>query len=759
MAEKPKNTAKPATATQSKQKKSQTSKPASSGGAAVTKSKKPPIKIIAIILAVIFAAVAVLTTVLLTKSCSNKSGDFHIAKRMEKLDRGLNVIGAEGWGNNYMTWRLLGTESLENQAFDIYRNGVKVHTTGEHDPTQWCDYEGKVTDTYQVVPAGESVADEKSVPVNQNVCGWGSNWAGYIDIKFDFPANDVYTWINDPDDPSDDEVWDTPYHADNTSVGDLDGDGDYELVVLMLAIESTNMPGYTSPAYLYGLDVDWHTGETEKLWEISLGTNVTAGQHYNCFLVYDLDGDNRAEVMIKTSAGSQGGDGKYVSEVGATQGIRDTDNSIQWIDRAGGKNMDGPEFLTIFNGETGAAMQTVNYDPSITYNDINWGDGFDNRSGRYNCTAAYLDGEKPYAVFNRGIYTYAFFAAYSWDGHNLTRYWFSENTPDGNKVTYADGTVKETSKTAFGQGNHNFVVADCDNDGKDEIVTGSAVIDHDGTVLYSTGRGHGDAMHVSDYNNDGITEVYQVHEYGVGGVGADLRQYDFNGGYKDLGLYMNGGDIGRGIIGNFDDAYALKHPNAASAYCSSGNGSLYDMNGNEIGNGLAPYIQNGSALCFTLLWDGDLGTEILGNIGARPPSPALAKAHVTDNDDGTVSGWTERLAFDRLYAPFPGVGANNGTKSQPCVTADIIGDWREEALFPMDGGIRMFTTAWHTDYRLTTLMHDGQYRCQVSSQNSGYNQPPHTSYYIGSLALAKDAEGNLLNYLAPKKGFDKVKYS
>ena len=733
--------------------------------AAATKSKKTLYKIIAVIAAAMLAIAVVLCSALLPNACRHEPTDWELYekqinsvkkyvkespyyKRMEKLDRGLNV---QAWGNNnYMTWRLLGTESLENQAFDIYRNGVKVHTTGPHDPTQWCDYNGKSTDTYQVVRAGESVAGEKSVPANPNTCGYGSNWAGYIDIKFDFPENDVYTWENSG------EVWDTPYHADNTSVGDLDGDGDYELVVLMLAIESTNMPGYTSPAFLFGLDVDWNTGETEKLWEISLGTNVTAGQHYNCFLVYDLDGDNKAEVMIKTSAGSKGGDGKFVSDVGVTEEIRNTDNTKQIFDREYGKNLDGEEFLTIFNGQTGAAMQTVNYDPPITYNDVNWGDGFDNRSGRYNCTVAYLDGENPYAVFNRGIYTYAFFAAYSWDGHNLTRYWFSENNPDGNKVTYADGTVKETEKTAFGQGNHNFVVADCDNDGKDEIVTGSAVIDHDGTVLYSTGRGHGDAMHVSDYNNDGVIEVYQVHEYGAGGVGADLKQYDFNGGYKDLGVYMNGGDIGRGMILNVDDAYALKHPTAASGYWSSGCGSLYDALGREIGNGLAPYIQNGSSMCFTLLWDGDLGTEILGSIGGASPRPALAKAHLTDNEDGSISGWTDRLVFERLSAPFPGVGTNNSTKAQPCVTADIIGDWREEALFPMDGGIRMFTTAWHTDYRLTTLMHDGQYRCQVSSQNSGYNQPPHPSYYIGSLALAKDAEGNLLNYLAPNKKFDKV---
>lgn len=696
------------------------------------------------------------------ESSTSLKNENNIVKRMEYLDRGLVVIGTEGWGNNFLSWRLLGTESLENQAFDIYRNGELIHTTGVHDPTQWADYEGKVTDTYQVVRTGESPENEKTTAVIQNVAGYGANWAGYVDIKFDFPENDVYTWENSG------ETWNTPYHADDTSVGDLDGDGEYELVVLMLAVESTNMPGYTSPAYLYALDVDWDTGETTKLWEISLGTNVTAGQHYNCFLVYDLDGDNKAEVMIKTSAGSKGGDGKFVSEVGNTEEIRNTDNTKQWTHRPGGKNMDGPEFLTIFNGETGAAMQTVNYDPPINYKNINWGDGFDNRSGRYNATIAYLDGTNPYAVFNRGIYTYAFYTAYKWDGENLIRYWFSENyhpddtinglTTANNVVTYADGTQKMSEKTAFGQGNHNLVVADCDNDGKDEIVVGSAVIDHDGSVLYSTERGHGDAMHVSDYNNDGITEVYQVHEYGRDGVGADLRQYDptSENGFKDLAIFESGGDIGRGMIGNIDDAYALKHPNVSAAFWSIGSG-LFDMEGNLIeGQNVVPYVQNGSAMNFTLLWDGDLGTELLGSIGARNPLPVLAKPHLIDNEDGTISGWTERLAFDRRWAQFPGVGTNNGTKAQPCLTADILGDWREEALFPMEGGIRMFTTAWHTTYRNTTLMHDAQYRAQVSSQNSGYNQPPHTSYYIGSLALAKDEDGEVLNYLAPAKGFTKV---
>ena len=710
------------------------------------------VNFITVIVAVIFSVFAVACN---TNAPSSDNNDPTI-KRMEKLDRGLVAILGNGWNGTFLSWRLLGTESLENQAFDIYRNGELIHTTGAHDPTQWTDLGGKATDTYKVVRSGESVANEKETTVNQQVYSYNGNRTGYIDIKFDFPAADVYT-------NTDGEVKEYSYHADNTSCGDLDGDGDYELVVLMLAKESTNMAGYTSPAYLYGLDVDWNTGETEKLWEISLGTNVTAGQHYNCFLVYDLNGDNKAEVMVKTSAKSKGGDGKFVSEVGATEEIRNTDNSVQWIDREYGKNKTGPEFLTIFNGETGAAMQTVNYDPPINYNGIDWGDNFDNRSGRYNCTVAYLDGENPYAVFNRGIYTYAFFTAYSWDGKNLTRYWFSENNPDGNRVTYADGSTKETTTTAYGQGNHNFVVSDCDNDGKDEIVTGSAVIDHDGTVLYSTGRGHGDAMHVSDYNNDGITEVYQVHEAGgAGGVGADLRQYDPNSQnkFKDLGTYINekATDVGRGMIANIDDAYALKHPNVSAAYWHSASDKLFDVNGKEVvGTKVLPTIQNGSTMCFTLLWDGDLGTELLGSIGASNPRPAVAKVHFTENDDGTLSGQTDRMWFTRKESYFPEVGTNNSTKAQPCLTADILGDWREEALFPIDGGIRMYTTAWQTEYRLTTLMHDGQYRCQVSSENSGYNQPPHTSFYIGSLALAKDSSGNALNYLAPAKAFDKIR--
>lgn len=375
-----------------------------------------------------------------------------------------------------------------------------------------------------------------------------------------------------------------------------------------------------------------------------------------------------------------------------------------------------------------------------------WGDSYANRSERYLAAVAYLDGVHPSVVMTRGYYTYVYAAAYTWDGTDLKEQWLSTNTPTeenggtGCTVKYADGTSKNnTNKTLYAQGAHSVSVADVDNDGYDEIIFGSAVLDHDGTVLTYDGRGHGDAEHVSDFDNDGKQEIFMAHEAGkhndkIIPYAVDIKRY--NG---DIMLQAAQGDIGRGIMDNVDDEYALSSGNLSLFWSVAADG-IYNQAGEKVGN--IPNTNGSNMENFAVYWDGDLGRELLdGN--------KLVKY--------SIKSGTERIYYDSKNSTLPG-SINNSTKSNACLTADLFGDWREEIVLRYGDGVRIYFSTIPTDYRLTTLMHDSQYRCAIAWQNVGYNQPPHTSYYIGSVALAKDSGGNTLNYLAPNTSFTEVTY-
>lgn len=407
----------------------------------------------------------------------------------------------------------------------------------------------------------------------------------------------------------------------------------------------------------------------------------------------------------------------------------------------------GPEYLTVFNGETGAAMQTVDFDPPRSIlTSSEWGDSYANRSERYLAAVAYLDGVHPSVVMTRGYYTYVYAAAYTWDGTDLKEQWLSTNTPTeanggtGCTVKYADGTSKNnTNKTLYAQGAHSVSVADVDNDGYDEIIFGSAVLDHDGTVLMYDGRGHGDAEHVSDFDNDGKQEIFMAHEAGkhndkIIPYAVDIKRY--NG---DIMLQAAQGDIGRGIMDNVDDEYALSSGNLSLFWSVAADG-IYNQAGEKVGN--IPNTNGSNMENFAVYWDGDLGRELLdGN--------KLVKY--------SIKSGTERIYYNSKNSTLPG-SINNSTKSNACLTADLFGDWREEIVLRYGDGVRIYFSTIPTNYRLTTLMHDSQYRCAIAWQNVGYNQSPHTSYYIGSAALAKDSGGNTLNYLAPNTSFTEVTY-
>lgn len=377
-------------------------------------------------------------------------------------------------------------------------------------------------------------------------------------------------------------------------------------------------------------------------------------------------------------------------------------------------------------------MQTIDYSPK--YSEGSWGDSSGNRGNRMLATVAYLGATdsngnlKPSVVMCRGYYTQAYVIAYDWDGSNLTQRFYNKSTSN-------------SSSTLYGQGNHNLVSSDVDNDGYDEIVYGSAVLDNDGTVLSNTRLGHGDAMHVSDFNNDGNQEVFQVHEDSAGyaSYGMDYRDAASGDHYFGVGA---SGDVGRGVMDNIDDAYASENSNGLALAWSSASDYAYDTAGNQVS--ARPDASSRTMTNSLLYWDGALDREIL--------------------DDAIIAKYDASTGYTtRFYCGSSGsfsFGTNNDSKYNACISADLLGDWREEVVGRVgssgeDQSLRVYISAIDTDYKLTTLMHDSQYRCGVATENVAYNQPPHLSYYVGSVALASSDA----NYLDPQTPFTNITYA
>lgn len=681
------------------------------------------------------------------------------ARQMEKLNRGLIAVkttaDTRGQAVNgvYLSWRLLGDESLENQAFDIYKNGTKIHTTGVHDATNWIDTSGTASDKYKVVKAGEDASKETEVtPTSNNNCAKSNEVGNGNSEKNSFTYVDIPISRPDPVERMGDGKISNYYTVDKSheggandaSVGDLDGDGNYEIVLKWDPTDSKDSAGadFTGNAYIDAYKID--PNNDGYMWRIDLGKNVTSGAHYTQFLVYDFDGDGKSEVAMKTAPGTVDGTGHYVTEVGDTDEIRNTDNTKSYIGTSGRLKGKNPftQYLTIFDGETGAALYTTDYIPYDAAEDQYWGDGKAkyNRSERYLAAVAYLDGIHPSIVMCRGYYHDSVIRAYTWDGTELTMQWEHK------------GKKSASSTTLYGQGNHNLSVGDIDNDGKDEIVYGSAALDDDGkTVLGNTGLGHGDAMHMSDFNNDGTQEVFSVKEEQFKKYAEDLRVASTGKHFWSSGKLVTSDDNGRGVMDNIDDDYAKSHPNALAIGWSSGIANAHDLNGDDVAAKPAG-AGSGTFDNFLVYWDGDLSRELLD---ANIIQKYYAATGTTKRFYGPSDGYT-----------LTGGSTNNYSKRNPSLVADIWGDWREEIIMPVNKGsatdqayLRIYTSTMPTDYRITTLMHDCQYRLSVAWQNVGYNQPTHASYYIGSVALATDESGNTLNYLAPAVPYTKVTYS
>ena len=574
-------------------------------------------------------------------------------RQMETLDRGLVAVKTEQ--GVYLSWRFLGTDDPLTQ-FNVYRNGTeRVNDKPIDGATNLLDTKGMAKDNYVV----KTILDGKETETSKPVTPWTTP---YKVIQLNRP------------DPVMDGRRRVEYVPNDCSVGDLDGDGEYEIVVKWEARARDNaQSGFTDNVFLDGYKLDG-----TMLWRIDLGKNIRAGAHYTQFMVYDLDGDGIAEIVCKTAPGTIDGKGKFV--------IIGNDDPNADYRHESGRILDGQEYLTVFNGRTGAELHTIAYNPPRG-NIRDWGDDYGNRVDRFLACIAYLDGKRPSVVMCRGYYTRAVLAAYDFRDGKLTERW-----------VYDSGTQRRPN-TAYGQGNHSVAVGDVDGDGFDEIIYGGAAIDHDGTLLYTTGLGHGDAGHLSDLAPDrpGL-EFFTVHETNPSPAGAELR--DAATGELLFGTPTQK-DVGRGLVADIDPRHR------GFEFWSAADSNVYNIKG-EVISTRRPSIN------FRIYWDGDLQDELL---------------------DGTrIDKWNGN-GVDRLvnFGDF-GAMSINGTKATPNLSADILGDWREEVIMfnrNDPSQLLLFTTTIPTEHRLFTLMHDPIYRLSVAWQNVAYNQPPHLGFYIG----------------------------
>lgn len=682
------------------------------------------------------------------------------------------VTATDSEGNEYTKGVYLSWRSFEadpsDVTFTLYRNNTVI--AEKLSVTNCIDEGGKYGDVYRVAATSDKELGIQALDTEV--------WENYYkELTLDLIPEQTLPMKKS-----------TEYTVNDMSVGDLDGDGQYELVVKWYPDESkdNSQTGVTGYTYLDGYDINYATGEASLMWRINLGPNIRSGAHYTQFMVWDMNNDGIAEVACKTAdatttyrmtdeglvetgyVGACNADAIDATRIGRSEyDFRDS----------GGNVLKGSEYLTIFRGDTGEILDTTDYIPGRgTINEF--GDGGGNRSERYLACVAYCDGIKPCMVFCRGYYAKTCLTAYYLNDNNkLEILWafdtdvlvpeltaefaaeynaeteaeykallstvdFTAMSPEETKEYIIDEYRRRCKALYTGQGNHNLSVADVDNDGKDEIIYGSMTIDNDGSVLYSTGLCHGDAMHVGDFveSNPGL-EVFQVHENT--GVEYMVELRDAETGTILYGKWV-GKDNGRGLAADIDPRYSgAEFWSAADGYIHAAESAT----DNDI-----MITENRPSINFDILWDGDLLSEMQDH---SFDSKAYAPRGVN------ITKWDYELGVSKNLLYSSQILTNNGSKGNLCLVADIIGDWREEIIARSQSDrskVRIYMSTIPTDYVIPCLMEDNNYRLGIAWQNVAYNQPAHLSYNLTEglrtavITLETVSDGIIVNFTAASDG-------
>lgn len=613
------------------------------------------------------------------------------------LKRGLMAVSLSGAGmgnGNLVSWRHRASDD-QGVKYKLWRgtNATTQNTKlngGKYivDKTNFADTGGSTSSYYRL-----EVYDKYGNLLETEVSG--KTWAKQtMEIPISAPTDTRNGALYNPND---------------ASFCDMDGDGEYEII---LKWSPSNEKDAASSGTTSNPVFDCYKMDGKRLWRIDLGPNFFTSAHTIQFIAWDFDGDGYGEFMCKTGPGTIDGEGNYVI-------MGSDDPNANWLNSRG-KQVEGPEYITVFDGETGAELSTIPYHTNYAAGESYWGDSNQNRSERYLAALAYLDGPdaNPSPIFARGYYSGAFVAAYDWDGEQLTERWVSRNTQSG--------------KGLWGEGAHWLSVGDCDGDGKQELVYGSAALDHDGSLLYRTGLGHGDALHLGDFltEREGL-EVFMVHEKKP--YGYDLRDAATG---QLISHVTASGDTGRGLAAHFDST----QPSAQCIYSASA--SLFNLDDGSVNGETWQIGSSGAGINCRIYWDGDLYDEFFDKSIIAHWNPS--------------NKWFDRYKVNNgnyVYGTL-----NNGTKYNPCVLGDILGDWREE-IITHDGAFDKSTgavttsathliinaTSYTSNFRIPHLMDDPQYRVQVVNQNCCYNQPPHLSFdpavkYAGNPNVAEQED-------------------
>lgn len=605
------------------------------------------------------------------------------------LKRGLVAVNLSqsGASGNLVSWRSRKADGRDYK-FRIYKgtSATKINTKMNgvnfiDGRTNFLDTSGSTSIYYRL-----EVYNGDGEIVERDTCKAWSSQVNYIDLEGGAPT----------------DIWNrgASYTPNDASICDMDGDGEYEIILKWSPSNEKDAAstGTTSPEY-YGC----YKMSGKRLWILTGGPNMFSSAHTSPFVAWDLDGDGFGEFMIKTGHGAIDGEGNYLSV--------DSNPTGNYLG-SNGKQTSGEEWITVFDGITGAELQTIPYHTDYAAGSSYWGDSKQNRSERYLAGIAWLDGEgsNPSAIFARGYYNGAFIGAYDWDGTNLTLRWLHRAFSASNgEVKYANGTTKRLSTTVYGEGAHWFSTADVNLDGKQEIIYGSGSLKPDGTTLYRTGLGHGDALHVSDFDpsRPGL-EAFMVHEEKP--YGMDYRDATTG----ELLLHKTASsDTGRGFMANFDPE------REGPLWQASAWGNIFDQYGNSV---IEEKTWGGGASAQDrLYWTGTLGDDFWGK--------------------GVLETWDPSYkGFSRLTGCVNGGNytygnTNNSTKNNACLIGDVFGDWREEVIGWTTGGATGYqlvvnATNYETDYIVPHLMDDLDYRAQLIEENCCYNQPPHLGYNL-----------------------------